>query len=320
MGYLGVTIASAVIAAAGAAPVRADSENGLPEAVIDQVFYSKTQTGSYSCATTGKETRPTNDTSCLTLTQNYSIQSLWTLKPHNSLRARSFAGKSGDEDFIKERINIASPRHNNLKCITTETYHIAMMSGSGPETGGKNKESCYYSSGPAGNETAIKAPPDIPRDTIIGTFKGIFKPGYIEDFSITERSRSRLLYNGASNKPHLAVVEAAIEKLTIDRESNTIVSTPVPCSTISVAGRNVDGNCRTSFLVDGPYRSIDVTPRVGEGYYRYALHLVDLTPNNASPLEVLSDRIETLTNEAQSVRQQIETAVNRSENNTPSRP
>ncbi len=240
-----------------------------------------------------------------------STNSSWDLFPTNLpdyFQARDLVGKPGDEDYLKETVTIASPRYQSVKIRTTEKYHLAQVSNSGPTTGGTMVQIFEYpnASGPGKNTFETKAPPDIPRDTVIGTFKQTFKSGssnnqILEDFSVRENSQSQLIFNGP-DKQYAIKLAASASAITLNKKTNLLEDVQIPCASISVASKSLDNNCEVTLVVQGPYTTVNVTPKTSATYYRYAVSrtneptiVTEPSTDNLHPLVVsLRDEVRAL--------------------------
>ncbi len=251
----------------------------LPEAVINDVFYSKKEESKYSCAT--KDDKGSN-VWCLQFVFK-STDSSWQLFPNDTFQIQQFFGLIGSEDFNKTIVTVTSPRYRSVKSTVTEKYHIAFTGEDPKKTGGsvskvsepdkiENTQSDY-------TNPKTKAPPDIPKDTVVGIFKKTFKSGtgssqIIEDFSVQENSRSQLLFNGPQRK-YKIVVGASVHSITLNQQRNLLENKEIPCSLITIAGKVLDKSCQTTLVVQGPIATVDVTPKTtSTAYYKYSVSIV----------------------------------------------
>ena len=149
--------------------------------------------------------------------------------------------------------------------MITHTYKIYPIISEG-KTGGSISNLC------SGATSQADSPPYIPVNPAIGHFNAVWKgENFIENYAVSENSRSQLTVNGVSKNTYKVTVTASAEQMIYDAKSRLFNYVPIPCKSLRVNGKKQDKDCRVILTAHGPVATFDITPKAAVSYYAYSV-------------------------------------------------
>ncbi len=228
---------------------------------IYQVLYSKKESSVYECI-------KLNNNSC----DDYvgvagllfkGIESTYELTPNVLLIESEFFGKNGSEKYTRTDTSTRSSRYGGGTCQISHTFF--------KDSHGESSGRVDYSDPCNQYSTDTNEPPEIPINQTKGSFTAKFKPSSssFENFSISEDSKMKLVFNGNPNKIYSITLTASAQSIEYNNKTRLIEYKEIPCSSITVAGKKLNKSCQTTLEARGQVATFDVTPMTSSKYYSY---------------------------------------------------